>query len=53
MHGDLSPNNILVDSNNRIKIGDFGISFQLNSIFNTGENLGFKEFYAAPEVLTG
>ena len=53
IHRDLTPDNIFIDKNNKIKIGDFGIS-KISTILNkyTKTKVG-KDNYAAPEILKG
>ena len=52
IHRDLKPENIFINNNN-IKIGDFGISKQLNSYKThalTTKRIG-SDYYSAPEIL--
>ena len=51
IHRDLKPENIFMNKNMEIKIGDFGISKQLNREYTlTKYKLG-TEYYIAPEIL--
>ena len=53
IHRDLSPDNIFIDENMIIKIGDFGLSKQFdsyNSYAITPEKFGI-DYYIAPEIL--
>ena len=53
LHRDLNPDNILFDSNNNLKLSDFGISKQLydSSLYaNTAKG---TLWYSSPEVLNG
>ena len=53
IHRDLKPDNIFINDNMIIKIGDFGISKQLNSYKTYSlktKKLG-SEYYAAPEII--
>jgi serine/threonine protein kinase len=52
VHGDLSPENILVDSSWRVKILDFGISVPRGRVKQRDKQPG-KWLYLAPEILTG
>ena len=53
IHRDLTPDNIFIDKNNKIKIGDFGISKILTSLNNYANTQIGKRQYLAPEVLRG
>jgi serine/threonine protein kinase len=48
MHRDLKPDNILIGLDKDIKISDFGLARETNSIFVTGQ-MG-TPLYAGPEV---
>ena len=53
IHRDLKPDNIFMNKNNEIKIGDFGISKELNfykTYTKTNKKIG-TIYYAAPEIL--
>ena len=53
IHRDLKPDNIFINNDMVIKIGDFGISKQFNSYKTytlTTKKLG-TEYYAAPEII--
>ena len=53
IHRDLTPDNIFIDKNNKIKIGDFGIAKILTTSNNyTISRIG-KEHYFAPEIIKG
>ncbi|KAJ3408578.1 protein kinase, AMP-activated, alpha 2 catalytic subunit [Chytridiales sp. JEL 0842] len=52
VHRDLKPENVLLDDNNQVKIGDFGLS----NVMNDGDFLKTScgsPNYAAPEVISG
>ena len=53
IHRDLKPDNLFLDNNNALKIGDFGISKQLssNNKYATS-NVGTSN-YMAPEIISG
>ena len=51
IHRDLKPENIFMNKNLEIKIGDFGISKQLNREYAITKNKLGTEYYAAPEIL--
>jgi serine/threonine protein kinase len=50
LHRDLKPQNILLDSNNRVKICDFGVSKPAMNRTMTGVTYGTME-YISPEIL--
>lgn len=59
IHRDLDPSNIMITHDRKVKIIDFGIAKQLNSLntqdqqlTNTGQFIG-KASYAAPELVLG
>lgn len=55
IHRDIKPQNIFYNSVGDIKLGDFGISYLLNSNFNVYENkkvMGTVQ-YLAPEIIRG
>lgn len=52
IHWDLKPENIFLDKNNIVKIGDFGWSWELISGENNKTFCGTYE-YMAPEILKG
>ena len=49
IHRDLTPDNIYINENNKIKIGDFGVSKRLNTIQYAHTHTG-KLHYNAPEI---
>ena len=51
IHRDLTPENIFINKNNKIKIGDFGVSKQLNTNNKYAETDTGKEHYKAPEII--
>ena len=51
IHRDLKPENIFMNKNMEIKIGDFGISKQLNREYTITKNKRGTEYYIAPEIL--
>jgi hypothetical protein len=59
VHGDISPANILVDSQGQVRITDFGVASQMRAITKTaglthvGELRGRNAMYAAEEVNAG
>ena len=53
IHRDLTPDNIFINKNNQIKIGDFGISKALTSSHNYAKTRLGKSHYLAPEIERG
>ena len=53
IHRDLTPDNIFIDENNKIKIGDFGISKILSTNTKYNQNRIGKYHYFAPEMEIG
>ena len=52
IHRDLKPDNIFINKNNKLKIGDFGISIKLNDTRYTTSKVG-TYIYMAPEIIKG
>ncbi len=50
LHGDVKPSNLLIDRNNVIKLGDFGIARRLQS--DDGSAIKGTTRYIAPEVVS-
>ena len=53
IHRDLTPDNIFINKNNGIKIGDFGISKILSTNTKYAKNIIGKYHYFAPEMELG
>ena len=53
IHRDLTPDNIFMDKNNKIKIGDFGVSKILTTSINFTKTPVGKYHYFAPEIDNG
>ena len=51
IHRDLTPDNIFMDNNNNIKIGDFGVSKVLTTTQNYTKSKAGKFKYLAPEII--
>lgn len=51
LHGDIKPENILVDADGRSKLVDFGVAALLEDADGDAFSAGFTEGYAAPERL--
>lgn len=50
LHGDVKPSNLLIDRNNVVKLGDFGIARRLQS--DEGSAIKGTTRYIAPEVVS-
>lgn len=53
LHRDLKPKNIMLTSNDDIKIGDFGISKMLENTFDMAKTATGTPYYLSPEVCLG
>ena len=53
IHRDLKPENIFINKDNKIKIGDFGISKQLNINQKYAFSAIGTNYYMAPEIIKG
>ena len=52
IHRDLTPDNIFINENNKIKIGDFGVSKMLSTHKKYAKSYAGKLHYNAPEIET-
>nr|WP_043845944.1 Stk1 family PASTA domain-containing Ser/Thr kinase [Arthrobacter crystallopoietes] len=52
VHRDVKPENVLMSSDGRIKVGDFGLAKAASTTSNTGTLIGTVA-YLAPELVTG
>ena len=50
LHRDLKPSNIFISSDQRLKIGDFGISKKHNSTMSMANTVVGTDIYIAPEI---
>eukprot|EP00350_Pseudokeronopsis_sp_OXSARD2_P000603 CAMPEP_0170540858 /NCGR_PEP_ID=MMETSP0211-20121228/778_1 /TAXON_ID=311385 /ORGANISM="Pseudokeronopsis sp., Strain OXSARD2" /LENGTH=178 /DNA_ID=CAMNT_0010843407 /DNA_START=895 /DNA_END=1431 /DNA_ORIENTATION=+ len=53
LHRDLKPDNILLDSEENLKIGDFGLSKKSNFLQRRKSNNIVSLWYRAPEIILG
>ena len=53
IHRDLTPDNIFINDENKIKIGDFGIATIINESNEFNYGIIGKTYYAAPEIEKG
>ena len=51
IHGDLKPQNILIDFSNKACVGDFGTAAMISSTSKFGEIYALTSNYASPEML--
>lgn len=52
LHRDIKPHNVFLDHNNRVKLGDFGLSKELRGQ-NLAETFVGTPFYMSPEIIAG
>lgn len=53
IHRDIKPSNILIESNGRIRLTDFGVAYLHEHTENDDENIVGTPFYMSPEQLAG
>ena len=53
LHRDIKMKNIFVFSNNKVKIGDFGISKNFNTEDQYAQTAIGTPFYLSPEICSG
>ncbi|MBD3340217.1 MAG: protein kinase [Candidatus Lokiarchaeota archaeon] len=54
IHGDIKPSNILVSQDfNQVKLGDFGLSYFIHDLINSGKKLEGTLLFLAPESFNG
>ena len=49
LHRDIKPSNVFLDNNNNVKLGDFGLSLQLNKEINFAYSNVGTPYYMSPE----
>lgn len=53
LHRDLKPANILLDQDENLKIGDFGLAKELNGESKLARTNVGTPFYMSPEIVNG
>ena len=53
MHRDIKPDNILIDSENRLKLADFGLAKKASFLQRRKSNAIVSLWYRAPEIILG